>query len=177
MIDLTDFTIPGTGVLRNKLGITDPIAFSKAATESTAHRLTELQTSPIRGGFDSVHLQEIHRHIFQDLYDWAGQLRPIDCGNVPASRLEKSLDSIFDRLGRDNHLKGLSPGEWANSASSYIYDLEMAQPFLAGNEMAIHEFTDELARKNNMSLQWDTTPDIAADSSMLLSQTVRSANL
>ena len=30
MIDATDFTIPGTGVLRNKLGITDSAALLKA---------------------------------------------------------------------------------------------------------------------------------------------------
>lgn len=33
MIDSTDFTMPGTGVLKNKLGITDPAALSRAATE------------------------------------------------------------------------------------------------------------------------------------------------
>jgi fido (protein-threonine AMPylation protein) len=75
MIDATDFTIPGTGVLRNKLGITDPAALSRAATDSTALRLAELQASPVRGGFDSAHLQAIHHHIYQDLYDWAGELR------------------------------------------------------------------------------------------------------
>jgi fido (protein-threonine AMPylation protein) len=42
MIDSTDFTIPGTGVLRNKLGITDPAALSRAATDATVIRLAEL---------------------------------------------------------------------------------------------------------------------------------------
>ena len=123
MIDATDFTIPGTGVLKNKLGITDPAVLSRAATDSTALRLAELQTTPVRGGVDSTHLQAIHHHIFQDIYDWAGELRPIDAGNVPASQVEKSLDSVLDSLSRENHLKGLSAEEWAHSASSYLYDL------------------------------------------------------
>jgi cell filamentation protein len=177
MIDSDDFTIPGSGVLKNKLGIIDPAALSKAAADSTDLRLAELQTSPIRGGFDSTHLQEIHRHLFQDLYDWAGELRTIDAGDVSASHLEKSLNSVFDRLNRESHLKGLSAEEWVPSASLYICDLKTIQPFLAGNDIAIQEFSVELARKNNMSLQWDTTPGIASDSSMLLSQTERSANL
>jgi len=177
MIDATDFTIPGTGVLRNKLGITDSAALLKATTDSTVLRLAELHASPIRGGFDSAHLQAIHHHLYQDLYDWAGELRSIDAHNVPASQVEKSLDSVLDRLSRENHLKGLSAEEWAGSASAYLYDLGTIQPFLAGNEVALQEFAVELARKNNLSLQWDTTPRIASDSIVLLSQAEQSANL
>jgi len=177
MIDATDFTIPGTGVLRNKLGITDPAALSRTATDSTALRLASLQESPVRGGFDSAHLQAIHHHIFQDIYDWAGELRTIDNGDVPASQVEKSIDSVLDRLSRENHLKGLSAEEWADSASAYLYDLGAIQPFLAGNEIVLQEFVSELARKNNLSLQWDTTPDIATDSIALLSQAEQSVNL
>ena len=177
MIDATDFTIPGTGVLRNKLGITDSAALLKATTDSTVLRLAELHASPIRGGFDSAHLQAIHHHLYQDLYDWAGELRSIDAHNVPASQVEKSLDSVLDRLSRENHLKGLSAEEWAGSASAYLYDLGTIQPFLAGNEVALKEFAVELARKNNLSLQWDTTPRIASDSMALLSQAEQSANL
>jgi fido (protein-threonine AMPylation protein) len=177
MIDATDFTIPGTGVLRNKLGITDSAALLKATTDSTVLRLAELHASPIRGGFDSAHLQAIHHHLYQDLYDWAGELRSIDAHNVPASQVEKSLNSVLDRLSRENHLKGLSAEEWAGSASAYLYDLGTIQPFLAGNEVALQEFAVELARKNNLSLQWDTTPRIASDSMALLSQAEQSANL
>jgi hypothetical protein len=34
-----------------------------------------------------------------------------------------------------------------------------------------------LARKNNLGLQWDATPDLATDSIALLSQAEQSANL
>jgi cell filamentation protein len=177
MIDATDFTIPGIGVLKNKLGITNPADLSRAVAASTALRLTELHATPIHGGFDSTHLQAIHHHIYQDLYDWAGELRTIDAGNVPASQVEKFLNGILDRLSRENHLKGLSTEEWTHSASAYIHDLGAIQPFLAGNEIALHEFAVELARKNDLSLQWDVTPDIASDSIGLLSQAEQSANL
>ena len=177
MIDATDFTIPGTGILRNKFGITDSAALLKATTDSTVLRLAELHASPIRGGFDSTHLQAIHHHLYQDLYDWAGELRSIDANNVSASQVEKSLNNVFDRLGRENHLKGLSAEEWAHSASAYLYDLGTIQPFLAGNNITLQEFAVELARKNNLSLQWDATPKIASDSMALLGQAEQSANL
>jgi fido (protein-threonine AMPylation protein) len=177
MIDATDFTIPGTGVLRNKLGITDSAALLKVTTDSTIFRLTELHASPIRGGFDSAHLQAIHHHLYQDLYDWAGELRSIDADNVSASQVQQSLNNVLDRLARENHLKGLSAEEWARSASAYLYDLGTIQPFLTGNNVTLQEFAVELARKNNLSLQWDATPSITSDSITLLSQAEQSANL
>ena len=48
---------------------------------------------------------------------------------------------------------------------------------MAGNEVALQEFAVELARKNNMGLNWDATPGIASGSMALLSQTEQSANL
>ena len=170
MIDATDFTIPGTGVLRNKFGITDSTALLKATTDSTVLRLAELHASPIRGGFDSAHLQDIHHHLYQDLYDWAGELRSIEAHNVPASQVEKSLNSILDRLSRENHLKGLSAEEWTHSASAYLYDLGEIQPFLAGNEIALQEFAVELARKNNLSLQWGAATETAIDNAFVQAQ-------
>ena len=58
MIEHTDITILGTATLKNKLGITDPQQLATAEADLTAFRLAELRTAPIRGGFDSLHLQE-----------------------------------------------------------------------------------------------------------------------
>ena len=175
---MIDLAFPGTGVFRNKLGITDPTALLNATVDSTALRIAELQTSPIRGGFDSTHLQAIHRHIYQDIYDWAGELRLIDAGNVSASHVERSLNSMFDRLSRENYLKGYTAEEWARSASAYVYDLETIQPFLAGNEITIQEFAVELACKNNLSLHWNAATELAAENAEVQVQHLeQSANL
>src|ERR1700733_9178838 len=123
MIEHADITILGTTTLKNKLGITDPQRLATAEADFSAFRLAELRIAPIPGGFDSVHLQEIHHHVYQDLYDWAGELRRVDAGNRPASEVATSLDAVFDRLARENHLKGVTPEDWSNSASTYIYAL------------------------------------------------------
>lgn len=159
MIEHTDITIVGAATLKNKLGITDPQEFATAEAALTGLRLGELRSAPIRGGFDSLHLQEIHRHVYQDVYDWAGELRHVDAGEQPGSEVVRSLNTIFDRLGRENHLKGRSPDEWSHSASAYIYDLGIIQPFIAGNEVALRELAEELARKNNLTLQWERAPE------------------
>jgi cell filamentation protein len=178
MIEHTDIKILGTTTLKNKLGITDPQQLATVEADLTAFRLAELRTAPIRGGFDSLHLQEIHRHVYQDLYDWAGELRRVDAGNQHTPEVATSLNAIFDRLGRENHLKGLGPEEWSHSASAYIYDLGTIQPFLAGNDVALREFAEELARKNNLSLRWQTAPEInVTEVTSHLHQSEQSANI
>jgi cell filamentation protein len=178
MIEHTDIKILGTTTLKNKLGITDPQQLATAEADLTAFRLAELRTAPIRGGFDSLHLQEIHRHVYQDLYDWAGELRRVDAGNQHTPEVATSLNAILDRLGRENHLKGLGPEEWSHSASAYIYDLGTIQPFLVRNDVALREFAEELARKNNLSLRWQTAPEInVTEVTIHLHQPEQSANI
>ena len=178
MTEHTDITILGTSTLKNKLGITDPQQLATAEADLTAFRLAELRTAPIRGGFDSLHLQEIHHHVYQDLYDWAGELRRVDAGNQHTPEVATSLNAIFDRLGGENHLKGLGPEEWSHSASAYIYDLGTIQPFLARNDVALREFAEELASKNNLSLRWQTAPEInVTEVTSHLHQSEQSANI
>ena len=166
MIEHADITILGTTTLKNKLGITDPQQLATAEADLSAFRLAELRIAPIPGGFDSVHLQKIHHHVYQDLYDWAGELRRVDVGNRPASDVATSLNAVFDRLGRENHLKGRSSEDWSRSVSAYLHERGTIQPFLTGNEVALREFANELARKNNLSLQWDIAPESDANDAM-----------
>ena len=178
MIEHTDITILGTTTLKNKLGITDPQELVTAEADFTVFRLAELRIAPIPGGFDSAHLQEIHHHVYQDLYDWAGELRRADAGNRAASEVATSLNAVFDRLARENYLKGRSPEEWSKGVSTYFHELGTIQPFLTGSEVALREFADELARKNNLSLQWDCAPEIGANHLMRhLNQSEQSANI
>jgi fido (protein-threonine AMPylation protein) len=72
----TDLFWPGTEVLKNKLGERDPEEFARRERDLTHGRLVQLQISTvIRGRFDLDHLRDVHRHLFQDVYDWAGELR------------------------------------------------------------------------------------------------------
>jgi cell filamentation protein len=72
------YVYPGTNVLRNLRDIRDPEEFSEVEGIATTRRITELARHPILGNFDTRHLQSIHRHIFQDVYQWAGEFRTVD---------------------------------------------------------------------------------------------------
>ncbi|MGA3133489.1 MAG: hypothetical protein ABSD59_22070 [Terracidiphilus sp.] len=177
MTDTEDFQLPGAGTLKNKLGIGSPEALATAVSDCTARRLAELQASPIRGGFDSSHLQDVHRYLYQDVFEWAGELRRIEKGGAPASTLQDSLDRSLDRLSHENLLRGLNADEWTLRASVYIDELRSLHPFLAGSDLAIQEFATELARKNNLLLEWQETPEASTDLVAFAEQAERSAEL
>jgi fido (protein-threonine AMPylation protein) len=69
---------PASGVLKNRLGIADPAALEQAEAALVATRSYELSQSSLQGAFDLAHLQAIHRYLFGDLYEWAGELRTVD---------------------------------------------------------------------------------------------------
>ena len=140
------------------------------AIDRVAYRLVELQCSPICGGFDTAHLQNIHHYLFQDIYEGAGELRTDDIRAESAAGLEQSLDAILDGLASENHLRGLSPDDWNSRASQYLYDIGSLQPFEVGNAVTLREFASELARKNHLALSWDRAPGIADEESFVLFQ-------
>ena len=75
---LDSYVYPDTGVLRNKAGIRDQAGLDAFEADATAVRLLELISNPLQGNFDLAHLCAIHRHLFQDVYEWAGEFQTID---------------------------------------------------------------------------------------------------
>ena len=71
---IDDYVYPGTTVLRNKAGIQDQAALDAFEADATAVRMLELLEQPIPGTYDFAHLCAMHRHLFQDVYEWAGEL-------------------------------------------------------------------------------------------------------
>jgi cell filamentation protein len=70
--NMDPYVYPSTSVLRNRREIRDPSGLAAFEADATVRRLKELQANPVPGSFDAEHLRAIHRHIFQDVYTWAG---------------------------------------------------------------------------------------------------------
>jgi cell filamentation protein, protein adenylyltransferase len=60
------YLYPGTKTLKNRLGILDSLVLDQAERSVVSQRVSEGVPS---GAFDLAHLQAIHRHLFQDLYE------------------------------------------------------------------------------------------------------------
>ncbi len=81
------YTYPGTDILVNKLDIRDAAELARVEADLTTLRIAELIGKLQQAVFDRAHLRAVHRHIFQDLYAWAGELRTVDIRDSGAAWL------------------------------------------------------------------------------------------
>ncbi len=148
MSDWDSLFYPGTDVLRNKLGIRDADELRKAETELARQRARE---GCPKGNFDLEHLQAIHRHLFQDVYEWAGQLRTVDMYKnqegeyAPASEIESEIHGVHQRVVNLDFLHNTNVSEFSAKAAQIIGDTNHAHPFREGNTRTQLQFLQQLA--------------------------------
>ena len=68
------------GIFHNKLGITAAEQLKRTEYDLTAQRSREVLEQNALGsvrGFGLERQQAIHKHLFQDVYEWAGQIRTV----------------------------------------------------------------------------------------------------
>ncbi|ELP4360972.1 Fic family protein [Campylobacter coli] len=152
----------------NKLGIKDEKLFDKASRFYTGLRERELTLNPIKGNFDYQHLKNIHKHIFQDVYTWAGQDR-MQMGLkekfakyapngaiinfVPGKELDKYSKIIFDELAKNNYLKNSKDlNHFAKNLAKFMGEINALHPFREGNGRTQRIFLNELAKNAGYKL-------------------------
>jgi len=156
------YTDPKTGVLKNLLGIATEAELEKAEATFAGIRSYELAQNPLEGNFDLDHLKAIHRTIFKDLYEWAGQCRDIDIAKgdnffAHHVHIETAAKAIFDKLAQEKYLAGLSTADFCARAAYYFGEINALHPFREGNGRAQREFISHLAYRNGYYIEWKNT--------------------
>lgn len=163
MSEQSRYCYKGTDVLINKFNITDQESLDKAESDITHLKVMQLESNPVKGNFDLLHLQKIHRHIFGDIYNFAGQLREenIAKGNFPfasAMYLKPNAEDLFKQLRKENFLVGKPIGEFSDRAAYFMSEINVLHPFREGNGRTQREFIRTLAAKCGYKLNWDKVP-------------------
>jgi cell filamentation protein len=151
---------PASGVLKNRFGIADEATLEATEASLVALRSYALAQQPLVGGFDLAHLQAIHRYLFGDVYEWAGELRTIDIskgGNAFAHHayIAVAAAPIFAQLAGEKHLVGLAPPAFSARAAHYLGEVNALHPFREGNGRAQREFISHLAHANGHYVAWE----------------------
>jgi cell filamentation protein len=128
----------GTSVLRNKAGLRDDDLLTNFELEMTTLRAREPLPD---GAFDPAHYRAIHRHLFQDVYTWAGKYRTVRMtrGGNPfcyPEYIEAQANSLFVRLGDDVFQGGATRGAFVEAASEFLAELNVIHCFRDGNGRA-----------------------------------------
>jgi cell filamentation protein len=151
------YCYPGTTVLKNRAGHLTQRALTQFETAMSAQRADE----PLPIGRLSVHhYQAVHRHLFQDVYPWAGTFR-----NVRISRdgsmfcypehIRSQMRTLFGRLRREHYFRDLTPDEFVRKATTFLATLNAIHPFHDGNGRTQLAFMALLAARTGHSLLLD----------------------
>ncbi len=117
-------------VLANKLGITNPADLAREEERISKKRALELfetgMLDKLEAGKFSA-LQSIHKYLFEEIYDFAGELRTVNLSKgsfrfVPLMYLEVSLENI-DKMPQST---------FDEIVEKYV-EMNIAHPFREGN--------------------------------------------
>ncbi|WP_197712000.1 Fic/DOC family protein [Polynucleobacter necessarius] len=122
-------------------------------------RSIEIIENPVSGKFDLAHLQNIHLTLFQDVYDWAGKIRTVDIsrGNSRFANvrfIESAANDFFNKLARENHLKGLNANALSKRLAHYLSEINALHPFREGNRRVQRIFISQLSEAAGYKLDY-----------------------
>lgn len=130
--------------LENKFGITDSVELAKAEEKIGKKRAIELFESGYLDGLEAgtFHsLAEIHRYLFDSIYDFAGKVRTVNIskGNfrfAPLMYLQAALENI----------EKMPQSTYDEIIEKYV-EMNIAHPFREGNGRSTRIWLDLMLRK------------------------------
>jgi len=149
-------------VLKNKHGIRDAEKLEQVEALFFDWRFQRLTPDFPAGSFDYQHLKAVHRHLFQDLYGWAGQERTVNIAKESGpfaitGFIRPEADKVFARLKNDNYFRGLDYNTFCDMAADYYADINALHPFRDGNGRTLNAFMSQLAHRAGYDLCWSKT--------------------
>ena len=173
---ITDDCYEGTTCLINKFGITDEKKLSQLETMITTAKCKELEVTPIDGDFSFNHYKSIHKYIFEDLYDWAGQIRTVAISKKGTNfampdTINSLAKSIFSGLQKENCYVGYDREQFIRSIVDLYCKINMLHPFREGNGRTQRVFLTQLIRHAGYDINFSTI-----DTDELMIATIQSAN-
>jgi cell filamentation protein len=155
------YFMPDTTTLRNNLGIIDPEALRAVEYRISSVRRQQLDqgTVAVPRTFDDAHLSAVHKHLFGDVYAWAGAPRTVNMakdgrnfadveGEVMVQVWEAKVvvaRTPWERLNRE---------EFAVALGEVTAHLNFAHPFREGNGRTTRVLLEHLAERTSFALDF-----------------------
>lgn len=150
------YTDPETGLLINLQKITDPDVLLFVESVAVTKRLQELYENPIKiMGIDS--LFAIHKHLFQDIYVWAGKKRTVEIGKdgkqfFPTTHFNNAFQYIDSLIGEYKAIPKNNKTHLAEKLAKILDNVNYLHPFREGNGRTQREFLRLLALEKGLTL-------------------------
>lgn len=152
------YTYKNSSVLKNKLNITTEEKLKEYETKMVALKLASIDKACFKRTYDENHLKEIHKYLFEDVYDFAGEYRleNITKDNFIFSQYQY-IDENIKEIFKKTNIQGLVNmpfEELIIKLSDFMTDLNVLHPFREGNGRATREFIREFLDKLGYEINW-----------------------
>jgi len=150
------YTDPKTGILRNLADITDPDVLLFFESVAVAKRIQELYEKPIKiKGADG--LLSIHKHLFQDVYSWAGEKRKVEINKAgkqffPTTHFDNAFRFINTLISDYRNISKKDKLHIAEKLAEILDNVNYLHPFREGNGRTQREFLRLLALEKGLIL-------------------------
>lgn len=166
----------GTSCLINKFDIKDETVLKELETTITLTKIIEYSLNPLFNTFDVQHYKEIHKYLFGDIYDWAGEYRTVDMSKkgtafANADSIENLMSKCFERLNNKNLFQGLNFDDFVDNLVDFYCVTNMIHPFREGNGRTQRVFLTQLINENGYDIDF-----FEIDTDELMIATIQSAN-
>lgn len=151
------YCYPGTTILKNLRNLKTQSALTRFETVITAQRFDE----PLPGGrLSPTHFCAVHRHLFQDVYTWAGRYRTVRISRQGSmfcypEHIDAQIKRLFTQLRNDEYLRDLSKEKFAQKATLFLSDLNAIHAFRDGNGRTQLAFMALVAAKADHPLNFE----------------------
>ena len=171
----SDNCYEGTTCLINKLNIRDEKVLNEIEADITFAKSSLLEKEPIDGNFDFEHYKKIHRFLFSDLFDWAGEIRTVNISKkgtdfVRCENIERIGTLCLAKISK-GYLININRTEFAKRISELYHDINMLHPFREGNGRTQRIFFAQLIRHYGYDIDFSKI-----DADFLMFATIRAAN-
>jgi len=150
------YTDPNSGLLRNLQDISEPDVLLFVESGAVTKSLQELYENPIKiKGIDS--LFEIHKHLFQDIYAWAGKKRKVEISKdgkqfLPTTHFDNAFRYIDQLIAEFKKIRKDNKRKLAKKLAEILDNVNYLHPFREGNGRTQREFLRLLALDKRLTL-------------------------
>lgn len=150
------------GTLKNKLNITDEKELKQAEKDIGYIKLMSIgELSEEK--CDIQLLKKIHKHIFEDIYDWAGEYRTVPMIKIEEiipmvsleytrpKDIEKELKIKFDKINKEKW-EEQNQDQKIQTLTKHVSSVWKTHPFRDGNTRTTLAFTQILAKQHGIEL-------------------------
>ncbi len=147
------YCYPKTNILINKANIRDAEKLHVFERKMSSARYFELLNEGVTGKFDLKHLKSIHKYLFQDVYEWAGQIRTVDIakGNLFCRTpfINDMFNDLYCQLKKEAFLKDVTDiSVMSERIAFYLSEVNSIHPFREGNGRTQRMYCHQLCAYN-----------------------------